>query len=130
MFLQCDGKRLPRGVTVPGLRKESCNPGTRTAQPTQARTNSGASVAAERAANAPVQMRSNRVLHIRKKRMDAQFDTPEAHKSCRSSVLATANPVSSPNLFLCCGSDKANMDGHHQMSERLPDIRARASNTR
>jgi len=60
-----------------------------------------ASAVEERAANGPVQTRSNYVLRIRKERMNAEFDSREVHRSYRSSVSPIADPVSSPNSFPC-----------------------------
>src|SRR6266513_2077040 len=97
------GEKAPAlSVTVPRVAKgKAARPCTRTAQPAQARLNLGANVVAKLVVNVPVQTKSNQVLRIRKERTTAQFYLRAVHRSCRSSVPATANPVSSPNSFPC-----------------------------
>src|SRR5438477_12856898 len=101
-FLQCDEKApAPRPWRFPGCERESCGSVHTHGAAAQARTKKKASAAAEQAANVPILTRSNRVLRIRSERTNAQFDSREAHRSCRFSVPLIANPGSSPMSFLC-----------------------------
>src|SRR5213076_1301405 len=101
-MLQFDEKAsAPRRDDSRVAKGEAANPCTRTAQLTQARTNSGASAAAERAANTRIQTRRNYLLRIQNGQTVAKYWQGETHKSCRFSAQLTANPAFSRNFFHC-----------------------------